>query len=226
MKAGTTTFSWSRWRAMVAIALLLAACDGGGEERGRADTAVAQDPAVEGGYSSPPGFALPFRTVLPSDFRADPNLEGAGDAVRFVWAPGGEARDSSVVYVRVMAEGSSEAAARELVRTAAERKRIPGGRTELEPRNVHRWAVVEYPVASVGTFGERVQGWVALGRRNERWFYVIVQAPVSMWPRFEGPAATILSEWRWAGGNGQYEGLAETVRPADVGGPGPAPPSP
>ncbi|MBW3656355.1 MAG: hypothetical protein KY444_09615 [Gemmatimonadetes bacterium] len=208
----------------MAAILLLAGCGGGGEEKARVDAAAGRDSTVQGGYSSPPGFALPFRTVLPDGFRADPNLEGAGDAIRFVWAPGGEARDSSVVFVRVLDEGSSEAAARELVRTAAERKRIPGDRTELQPRNVHPWAVVEYPIASMGTTGERVQGWVALGRRNERWFYVIVQAPVSMWPRFEGAAETILSEWRWAGTDGRDEGLAG--RRAGDGGAGPAPPSP
>lgn len=47
-----------------------------------------------------------------------------------------------------------------------------------------------------------MKGWVALGGREARWFYVIAQSPVEAWPRFEPRAELILSRWRWADGDG------------------------
>jgi hypothetical protein len=161
-------------------------------------------------YRSPAGFPLPFHTALPASFRADADLRGPGAAVRFTWSPDGERRDSAFVYLRVMEEGTREGRAREIVRTAAERVRIPGDRSELRPRDVHPWAVVEYPIRSVGTSGVPVQGWVALGERDGRWFYVITQAPADAWPLFAPRAELILGEWRWAGADGRpgRDGLA------------------
>lgn len=152
-------------------------------------------------YRSPPGFPLPFHTAVPGSFAPGAELDGA--AVRFTWAPAGERRDSAFVYVRVMEEGTREGRAREIVRTAAERVRIPGDRTELEPRRGHPWATVEYPIRGQGTLGEPVQGWVALGERDGRCFYLIAQAPGDAWPRFSVRAELILSEWRWAGPDGE-----------------------
>lgn len=201
-----------RWTTLRGCALLLA-CAGCGQPDSRPAEAwpPRQAAALPGGgadslvvraYRSPPGFSLPFHTAVPERFRAEADLEGPGAAVRFTWTPEGERRDSAFVYVRVMDEATTEGAARETVRTAAERLRIPGDRTELRPRRVHGWAVVEYPIASAGTLGERVQGWVALGLRQGRWFYVIVQAPVDAWARFAPRAELILAAWRWVGADG------------------------
>jgi hypothetical protein len=192
------------------LLLLAAAACGGERDAAPADSGPSRDVAavLQGAgpgslvvrpYRSPPGFPLAFHTAVPGGFRAEADLEGPGAAVRFGWSdPGG----SAFVYVRVMDAATTEGAAREIVRTAAERLRIPGDRGELEPRHVHGWAVVEYPIASVGTRGERVQGWVALGLRQGRWFYVIVQAPVDGWARFAPRAELILEEWRWADADG------------------------
>lgn len=191
-------------------ALLLAAGACGGERNAAsADSGTSREVAavlpragpdslVVLPYRSPPGFPLAFHTAVPGTFRAEADVEGPGASVRFAWSPPDERRDSASVYVRVMDAATTEGAAREIVRTAAERLRIPGDRSELEPRHVHGWAVVEYPIAGIGTRGDRVQGWVALARRGERWFYVIVQAPVDAWARFAPQAELILAEWRWA----------------------------
>ncbi|MBW3572016.1 MAG: hypothetical protein KY467_13010 [Gemmatimonadetes bacterium] len=198
-----------RWGC--ALLLLCTACGGeaepappaaAAEEAAAIAVTVAGDTVPAEPYRSPPGFPLAFHTVVPEGFTANEEMEGPGAAIRFTWAPRGQQRDSSFVYVRVMDEGTTEGAAREIVRTAAERVRIPGNRTELEPRGGHPWAVVEYPIRSVGTFGEPVKGWVALGARG-RWFYVIAQSPVEAWPRFEPPAEVILSRWRWADAGGR-----------------------
>lgn len=204
-----------RWSGRPCIVLLLVFTGCG---RPDAHPEAAKTVRLPGGdsvivepYRSPPGFPLPFHTVLPEGFRAEPNLDPPGAALRFTWFREGERRDSAFLYVRVMQEGAGKSWAREIVRTAAERLRIPGNRTELEPREGHRWAVEEYRLRSVGTFGEPVQGWVALGRRQGRWFYVISQAPVEAWARFEPRAELILSEWRWAGPDGRpgMDGLEE-----------------
>lgn len=195
--------------------LACAACGGDTEarpSRGSLSTDAAAHAAVPRAagdsltvyaYRSPPGFPLPFHTAVPGSFRPGADLQGGGAEVRFTWAPGDERRDSAFVYVRVMEEGTSEDRAREIVRTAAERVRIAGDRTELEPRRGRPWAVVEYPIRSQGTFGEPVQGWVALGERDGRWFYVIAQASADAWPRFAPRAELILAEWRWAGADGR-----------------------
>lgn len=205
----------ARGLAACAGCAFLLACDAGarepdsrtaepraGREVSTALPGAGPDSLLVHAYRSPTGFPLPFHTAVPASFGADTELEGPGAAVRFSWMGAGERRDSAFVYVRVMDAGTAEGAAREIVRTAAERYRIPGDRTELRPRRVHHWAVVEYPIASVGTWGEPLQGWVALALREGRWFYVIVQAPVDAWPRFAPRAELILSEWRWAGPDG------------------------
>jgi hypothetical protein len=205
----------ARRRVACRIFVLLLACAacGGGPDSPPAQAGAARETAatlpragtdslVIHAYGSPPGFPLAFHTAVPGSFRAEPDLAGPGAAVRFTWMPRGERRDSAFVYVRVMDTATTEGRAREIVRTTAERLRIPGDRTEPRPRRVHEWAVVEYPIASVGTWGERVQGWVALGIREGRWFYVIVQAPVDAWDRFAPRAELILNEWRWAGPHG------------------------
>lgn len=207
--------SRARSLALPALVLLLAACGGDPEApqsaaateaaEGAAPLPGAAEPMGMEPYQSPPGFPLPFRTVVPQGFRPEPEMEDRGAAVRFTWVPAGERRDSAFVYVRVMDEGTSEGRGREIVRTAAERLRIPGDRSELEPRERHPWAVVEYPLRSVGTSGEPLRGWVALGRRGSRWFYVIAQAQTEEWPRFHPGAELLLSEWRWVGPDGRPE---------------------
>lgn len=211
------------WNPRRACVVLLACAGCGADTETRAPPA---DPAVSGSgaaqahaagpvtlhpYRSPPGFPLPFHTALPASFRPGADLREPGATVQFTWSAGGEPRDSAFVYVRVMKEGTREGRAREIVRTAAERLRIPGDRSELEPRHVHPWAVVEYPIQSTGTSGVPVQGWVALGERDGRWFYVIVQAPADAWPRFGPRAELILGQWRWAGTDGGpgQDGLEE-----------------
>lgn len=217
-EAGAT--AWARWRsafrAGCAGALACAAC--GGEAEVRAPGAEAAAPVRAAGpraggdtlaarpYRAPAGFPLPFHTAVPPDFRASADLPGPGAAVQFTWHPGDERRDSAFVYVRVMDEGTREDRAREIVRTAAERMRIPGDRTELEPREAHPWAVAEYPIRSLGTLREPVRGWIALGRREGRWFYVIAQSSVAAWPRFSAGAERILEAWRWTGPDGRPGG--------------------
>ena len=218
----------------LAAVLLLAGCGGSprsapGEERPervRATLPVDGEPRTVTLrlYRSPPGFALPFSTYLPEDVRAGAPWTGTGDAVRFVRHSGTARDDSAFVYLFVHPPGTREDAAREVVRTAAERLRIPGDRTELEPVRRHRWALVEYRLRSRGWSGRPLTGWAALGEKDGRWFHLVVQHPVGR-EDFAPRAERIVADWRWAdtgaplgapGGKGdppaQHGGRAEGPR--------------
>lgn len=150
-------------------------------------------------YVSPPGFEPAFTTVLPADVSAEQGEveEGPADVIRFFSYAGGEKQDSAFVQLFVWPPGQSADAAEEVVRTAAERVRIPGDRTELQPIQRHPWATVEYEIQSVGTAGEPVMGWVALGWHDGQWFYLMAQAPERLHRTFLPKAETILERWRW-----------------------------
>ncbi|HEV2148615.1 MAG TPA: hypothetical protein VGR37_14520 [Longimicrobiaceae bacterium] len=183
-------------------ALLLAGCGDAAEGEPPPGGGEGLAAAAEAGptpYTSPEGFALPFRTELPEGIRAEPLTLDDEDGIRFVGYPGGARSDSAYVYVFVHPPGASEEAARETVRTIAERVRIPGNRTELDPANPQPWAVVEYPIYSLGTVHEPLRGWVALGAHGGRWFHVIVQYPEELEAWFTPRAERILDAWRWTG---------------------------
>lgn len=183
-------------------ALLLGGC-GDAREEGAAprdgEAASAAPGAAPAPYASPEGFALAFRTELPEGLRAEPVTLDDEDGIRFVAHPGGTRADSAYVYVFVYPPGTSEAAARETVRTIAERVRVPGDRSELEPARTPPWAVVEYPIHGTGTLREPLRGRVALGTHGGRWFHVVVQHPEDMEAWFTPRARHLLDAWRWGG---------------------------
>ncbi|MEW5930076.1 MAG: hypothetical protein AB1941_21685 [Gemmatimonadota bacterium] len=200
--------------AAAVLACLAAACSDSDPPAERAEGARRAAPppgdvAPPRPFVAPPGFPLPFSTSVPGALRVETLREGAGDGVRFVSYAGGERRDSAFVYLYVHPPSTPEAAAREIVRTAAERVRVPGDRTELDPVHRRPWAVVEYRIRSRGTVRPGVAGWVALGRKGDRWFHLIVQHPVGMESAFVPRAERLLSTWRWADGSG----LASTAAP-------------
>lgn len=213
-----------RLRSLAVPLLLLTAVASGAcgaeesPEAGAGGVAVAAaavaDDTLGQRYVSPPGFEPAFTTVLPADVRAEQAQveEGPADVIRFFSYAGGEKHDSAFVQMFVWPQGQSADAAEEVVRTAAERVRIPGDRTELQPIQRHPWATVEYEIQSVGTAGEPVMGWVALGRHGARWFYVIAQAPERLHRTFLPKAEAILEQWRW---RDTGQGLAESP-PATV----------
>jgi hypothetical protein len=181
-------------------ALLLGGCgdarEGGAAPRG-GESAPAATEAGPTPYAAPEGFALPFRTEVPEGLRAEPVTLDDEDGIRFVAHPGGTRADSAYVYVFVYPPGTSEAAARETVRAIAERVRVPGNRTELEPARTLPWAVVEYPIYGMGTVREPLRGWVALGAHGGRWFHVVSQYPEDLETWFTPRARHLLDAWRW-----------------------------
>jgi hypothetical protein len=155
-------------------------------------------------YRTAPDFPLPFATIVPRGFSTESRVWDGGATATFTWRSGERRSDSAFVYLHVLPASATAGQAREIVRTAAERLRIPGDRTELQPVEQHRWAQLEYPLRTVGRFsGTQVRGWVALGLHAGRWFYVISQAPADDWSQFGPRAELILSGWRWVGGDGE-----------------------
>lgn len=207
-----------RLRGLAVPLVLLALLASGGcgeEEPPRASdgegAVAAEEPRL---YTSPDDFEPAFTTVLPEDVRPElPEVEeGEADVIRFFSYAGGERHDSAFVQVFVWPTGQSADAAEEVVRTAAERVRIPGDRTELEPIRRHPWAAIEYEIQSVGTAGEPVMGWVALGWHGGRWFYILAQAPERLHRTFLPKAETILERWRWRDtGRGLEDALPPSV---------------
>ncbi|HEU4558341.1 MAG TPA: hypothetical protein VFS20_10845 [Longimicrobium sp.] len=192
--------------AVLALATVMALARCGGTDRNgpAADTQrLAGDSLAPEAYRTPPGFPLPFTTAVPRGFSTESRVWDEGASVTFAWRAGTRG-DSAFVYLHVLPASTTEDQAREIVRTAAERLRIPGDRTELQPVDRQRWAVVEYPLRTTGRLtGRPVRGWVGLGLHRGRWFYVISQAPVDVAGTFEPRARRILSGWRWPGTDGE-----------------------
>lgn len=149
-------------------------------------------------YSSPPEFALPFSTYVPEGMAGSHIVSDSGDAVSFTARGSGGERHDAFVHTFVSPPWTTEDAAREVVRGVAERYRVPGDRTELEPIRRHPWAMVEYRIRSRGLPGRPLTGWVALGRHNERWFHIIAQYPEASSAFYEPRVQQLLEEWRWA----------------------------
>ena len=204
-----------RWARVVGLAALLACtgCDRTPPRGGEAADAVPRDVRVGRTYRSPPEFPLPFSTVTPQEVHAGPvPLEDGAAAVAFTWDGGPARRDSAFLYVRVLAPGTTAGAAREIVRTAAERLRIPGDTAELQPAGEHRWATVEYPLRTVGRlYGQPVRGWVAMGLHGGRWFYMIAQAPAGQWRPFSTRVEEILAAWQWEDVSGEPGARLDSV---------------
>lgn len=196
--------------AALAAAAVLAAC--AEPERAPADGAaangaaagieervepVAQAGAVEAGrYTSPPSFPLPFTTVLPPGVRVE--TEPAGEPASITFAPV-DGAPGAMVHIFVPPSGTSEQAARALVRNAAERFQIPGTDAELQPARIHPWAVEEYTKVTRGRVRDQL-GWMALGRRQGRWFLLLVQIPIPVAQSFGPRSEQIVDEWRWTDG--------------------------
>ena len=188
------------------LCLLLMGC--GGEDAPRAAVAgqelpVTTSASIEVGgrteavslqrYESPPEFALPFVTYLPTGMQVGVAAdEPGGDAVRF------QATDNPDAFVQVFVHPVSQSvdAAIEDVRGVAESYGVPGV-GEVNPADRHPWALAEYEFRSRGTITPPVQGYVSLGQHAGRLFHVIVQYPVGFAETFLPRAHLILDSWRW-----------------------------
>lgn len=150
-------------------------------------------------FVPPPAFPLSFTTYLPPDVHARMAPPGRSAALTFARAGEGEGADAAFVHLFVAPPDMSEPRARALVRAAAERFRVPGPGAEPRPAKIHAWAVEEYELRSRGTARDRL-AWVALGRRQDRWFLLTVQVPVPLADSFGPRAERILEHWIWKDG--------------------------
>ncbi len=148
-------------------------------------------------YTSPPGFPLPFSTYVPQGVRVEAVAAGGGYEVSFTPHPGGERDRRRFMHLFVHPDTARFDGAREVVRTVAERVRVPGARAEAAPARVHPWAAEELAIRSAGRPDEPPSGWVALGSKDGRWFHFAVQHGPDDGGSFSRTAERILEEWRW-----------------------------
>lgn len=144
-------------------------------------------------YESPPGFALPFVTHLPTGMEVGAAAEEmGGDAVRF------QATSSPDAFVQLFVHpvGQSVDAAIEDIRGVAESYGVPGV-GEVDPADRHPWALAEYRFRSRGTITPPLEGYVSLGQHAGRLFHIVVQYPAEFGDGFLPRVDLILDSWRW-----------------------------
>jgi hypothetical protein len=140
-------------------------------------------------FETPVDFPLGFRTVVPTDLHVDFVSSGEGDAVRFEAAFGGVHNPEALLSAVVLPDRHTAEDAHSYVESLArELGAVPGRGAGWE------WAEAHYDLQ-----GPR-SGFLALGQRNETWFYVLSQYPPEygdgMAPRIE----LILRRWTWSDG--------------------------
>lgn len=146
-------------------------------------------------YRSPSGFPLPFSTYVPVDMVAEDVSSGEGAAVRFVAAFGGVRNEGAAVRVIVHRAGATEAEAVGVLRELA-----AGLGTELVDAPAEEsfdWSTRDFRSVALPGRRDAVEGTMAVGRRDDRLFSLVIHYPAEYGDGFGPRAHRILVEWRW-----------------------------
>lgn len=216
-----------RWVVWPAVILLAAGCEGrrgdsAEEDRvvrvevpvdtAAADTAVEREVrpsdkrvpiSIEGVeeemrlvlYESPSDFPLVFSTYIPEDMAAERWRGTEGDAVAFVAVLGGQRNEAAAMRMIVHRAGATEY---EVVEILTELARDLG--TDLEaPPNGPRfdWSVREFRNVAHPAREDAAQGFMGIGRRDNRYYTIAIHYPAEYGDGFGPRANRILQEWRW-----------------------------
>lgn len=135
-------------------------------------------------FESPIAFPIGFTTVVPADMIVEFASTGEGDAIQFEAAFGGVREPEARLAIVVMQDGTDERAARSRISAlGAAAARIEGRAWDLEAYSL-----------------EEGPGFIALGERNDEWFYLLASYPPEygdgMAPRLD----LILRRWLWSDG--------------------------
>jgi hypothetical protein len=146
-------------------------------------------------YDAPSDFPLRFSTYIPEDMVAERWPSGEGDAVAFVAAFGGQRNEAAAMRVIAHREGATAVEVEEILGQLA----LDLG-TELvasteEPR--FDWSVREYRSVPGRTQRDGPHGYMAVGRRGDRYYTVAVHYPPEYGDGFAPRTHQILQEWRW-----------------------------
>jgi hypothetical protein len=146
-------------------------------------------------YDAPADFPLRFSTYIPEDMVAERWPSGEGDAVAFVAAFGGQRNEAAVMRVIAHREGATAVEVEEILGQLA----LDLG-TELVPSTDERrfdWSVREYRSVPGRTQRNNPHGFMAVGRRGDRYYTVAVHYPPEYGDGFAPRTHQILQEWRW-----------------------------
>lgn len=189
------------------LLLLAATACGSSDSPGRAElppldgSAAAASPAGSAAeataWSTPEGFPLPFSTVLPTGIGAILADAGRGAGITFRQAAG-PAAESAELYLFVHPAVTTEAQAREVVRSIAETHGRLGARAEVDTAQVVPWALAQFRFSATGAPPLAREGWAALGRHAGRFFHIVVQHSPEQAAPFQLRVQQILNAWRWA----------------------------
>ncbi|MQA92439.1 MAG: hypothetical protein GEU90_19800 [Gemmatimonas sp.] len=138
---------------------------------------------------APEGFPLDFRTAAPMDMRTGFNQSGGGESVRFEAEFGGVYSPQAFLGFTVLPAGTDEEEAGRIVQEMAA---ASDGTPVSPPRDA--WAVEEF------RFGGERAGFVALGWREDRWYYFTAQYPPEFGDGMGPRVGMILEQWRWGDG--------------------------
>jgi hypothetical protein len=146
-------------------------------------------------YDAPADFPFRFSTYIPEDMVAERWPSAEGDAVAFVAAFGGQRNEAAAMRVIAHREGATAVEVEEILRQLA----LDLG-TELvasteEPR--FDWSVREYRSVPRRAQRDGPHGYVAVGRRGDRYYTVAVHYPPEYADGFAPRTHQILQEWRW-----------------------------
>jgi len=152
-------------------------------------------------FETPPDFPLQFVTYVPEDMIVETLKAGKAEGVRVISNIGGRRKESAYVWAMFHPPGTAEAKAREAYAGLVAKRGNPAEVPERARR--FAWALAEHEFQYQPNQGETRVGRLALGRRGDRFFHVIIEYPEDLAGEFVPRVNRILEDWRWKDGAGR-----------------------
>lgn len=149
-------------------------------------------------FDAPAGFPLQFTTYVPEDMIVETLRAGKADGVRVVVNFGGKRNENAYLWALFHPPGTDEAKARETYQGVVARHGEPAELPERQRR--FAWALAEHEFQYQPTQGETRIGRLALGRRGDRFFHLVIEYPEDLAAEFVPRVNRILEDWRWKDG--------------------------
>ncbi len=152
-------------------------------------------------FETPEDFPVPFSTYFPEAMSVESIRTGEGDAIRFVADEADWGGEGAVLHAFFPTEEITSADIRDWVRDVAESRGTPRRATTQR----YPWSIMEYrfEAAREDVEGDGARtGSVVLGRHEDQYYYVVVQARPQVADDFRTRVEQILDHWEWREGEG------------------------
>ena len=186
---------------MLVVAAILACSPGTDDEAHGGPQDATAEPAARDSFATDDSFVMPFTTRVPAGIEARVEAEASEErlagAVRF--APG--VADSSA-FLRLVAfdDRVSRNDAIGLVRAIGTDFGIIGSQgmevREATPPPAHPWSFFGYRLRGL-VGGAPVDGWISLGERDGRYFYLMALYPEARAADLQRAFDFVLANWAW-----------------------------